>query len=390
MKSIESLISRIRPDVTDSLDTTTQLETLGYNRYRVKRDFKLKTTFELGRDLFRIMPKRSFLPNLQPSSSPLLRQLLIFVGLVLTFIASPKIWPLMVLLVWSLISHPLLEQARAEERKTFARLFTIIFISGLLLIILSNVLAPIDLQTNALLLFWWNLGLSLWRPPKIYWRLLLILLGVLSLVSPALATIGLLAFSLMFIPALRSPKASTLKYLNDHLWMLLPTIFYALGIAYLLGNLMTSSKLWLGFLVLTTIFFLSEWLERSLIYSLQKFLWSSHSREDYHAKIFSSLGFWGQILLVLGFVAVLLVLKFFNLSLHPLLPFALLGWTMGLGLILLRLEQLFLVATGFAVAALVVFLGFPFWLVMLGLVLIFLTGMMLIIMRVEGSSTSIF
>ena len=142
MKSIESLISRIRPDVTDSLDTTTQLETLGYNRYRAKRDFNLKNTFELGRDLFRIVPKRSFLPSLQPSPSPLLRQLMIFLGLVVTFIASPEMWPLSVLLVWSLISHPLLEQARAEERKTFSRLFSIIFISGLLLIILCQFVCP--------------------------------------------------------------------------------------------------------------------------------------------------------------------------------------------------------------------------------------------------------
>ena len=210
------------------------------------------------------------------------------------------------------------------------------------------------------------------------------------MVSPALATLGLLVYGLLFVPALDLPKASTMRFLKGHLWMVIPTILYALGIAYLLGHLIASStQVWLGLLLLTAIVFFSEWLERSLVYNLQKLLWNSHNREDYHAKIFSSLGFWGQILLVLGFIAILLVLKFFNPSWLPLWHFILLGWSMGLGLFLLRLEQHFLVATGFALTALLVILGFPFWLVMLGLVLIFLTGMMLIIMRVEGSSTSI-
>ncbi len=391
-QSLEALIARIRPDVTDALDTTTQLETLGYNRYRVKRDFNFRNTFELGQELFRLLPKRGFFPNLQATPMPLLRHLLVFLGMLLSLsTSSPLVWAgFMALFAWSLIFSRLLGQAHTE-RKTFARLFTLALLSGLALIILSSLVTAIDLKDIALLLFWWNLNLCFWQQPKIYWRLfLLLVLGALIFFWPIIGLITLLAFALFFLPQLDLPKASTWQYLKDNLLGLVVTALYALGQAYIVWYLVTSSSHpWINLVLLTGIVLASEWLEHSLMGTLRNLLWNSKNREDYHAHLLSSLRFWGQVTLILISIIILLAINVFGST--PILEvgFAWLGLSIGLSFILLKLEQLFLVAVGFVIAAFLIFLGFLLWLVMLGLVLIFLTGMMLIIMRVEGSSISI-
>jgi hypothetical protein len=390
--TLETLLARIRPDVTDALDTTTQLETLGYNRYRVKRDFNFKNTFELGKELFRLLPKRGFFPSLLATPIPLLRYLLIFLGVLLSLATSSPFLDvgLMALFTWSLIFSRLLGQATIESKKTYSRLFTLALLSGLLLIILSS-LNKINLKDIALLLFWWNLNLSFWQQPKIYWRLFLLLaLGAFIFISPIILLIALLAFSLFFLPQLDLPKPSTWQYLKDNLWGLLLTALYALGQAYILWYLVKSSAHpWNNLLLLTGIVLASEWLETSLIDTLRNLLWNSKNREDYHERLLSSIRFWGQMTLILISVGILLALKVFATLPLLSLGFALLGLSIGLSFILLRLEQLFLVAIGFMIAAFLVFLGFPLWIVMLGLILIFSTGMMLLIMRVESSSISI-
>jgi hypothetical protein len=386
---LESLISRIRPDVTDALDTTTQLETLGYNRHRTRHEFAANNTFELGKALFSILPKQGFFPKLQATPIPYLRYLLIVLGILLSLGSSPPLSGFMILLAWSLVFSRLLGQATSESKKTYDRLFTLALLSGLLLMSLDHLINPKLPKDIALLLFWWNLNLSFWQRSKIYWLFSLLLLGMLSLIWPTLALLGLLAFSLLFLPKLNLPKASTWSYLKEHTGGLLLTILYALAQAYLLWHVITHAAPWWSVLILTGAILISEWLEHSFSHHLKVLLWSSKNREDYHARLFSSLGFWGQVALVVLFIAALMVLRGFKLIDLSMLNVALLAITIGSSFLLLRLEQLFFVAIGFAIAGLLVFLGFPLWPVMLGLLIIFLVGMMLIIMRVEASGISI-
>jgi hypothetical protein len=389
--NLESLIPKIRPDVADWLDTTTQLETLGYNRYRSKRLFDLDSTFELGQQLFKIIPKQRFLPTLKSSSKPLLKHALIIVGMSLLAISNPTQWfGFLALFCWTVVFGQLFSQILDASKTAFGRLYTLAWISGVLLIAMAHFIQPLEFKTLCLLLVWCWTSLSFWKTPRSHWHFfVLLLLAGLSLFWTHLGLVLLLAFGLVFAHRLEQPKQSTWNYLKDQSWDLLFWFMYGLGQAYLLWSVLSSPRPWPGLIALGLIVLISEWLESVSIDELKHLLWHSRNREDYHARLFSSLGFWIQIMLLVALIATLLIAKTMTFIPLPVLGASFLGLAIGLSFFLLRLEESMFVAFGFFIATLLVFFGLPLWLVMLGLVLFFLTGMMLIIMRVERAGLSI-
>lgn len=392
MKKLESLLGQIRPDVTDALDVTTQLETLGYNHQRVQQHFELRNTFELGRQLFKIIPKRGFFPSPQTRPWPWAAYLLVVVGIGLALSISLGSWiKLMTLFIWSFVFCSLLNQNRNLPKKNQRRLFSLALIVGLGLIILGYVLWPGNPTFNARLLFWWLLNLRLWHQPSPTWHLApLLLLGALSFLWPAGSIGMILVLSLLFWPNLTWPKSSTWYYLRPQLKSLGLHFIYAVAQALLISYLVYSTATpWLGLGIIGTIILTSEWLERTFTGTMQRLLWSSKTREDYHAQLFSSLSVWIQVFLVLVFLVSLVSLRLFNLTDLSFIHFALLGLATGLSLFLFKLKRHLLVTSGVSLAAGLAWLGLPFWIVMFGLIIIFLTGMMLFIMRVERSGLAI-
>jgi hypothetical protein len=393
-QSLEHLAARIRADVTDTYDVATQLETLGINPRRAKRRYGYASVFDLAHELFRFVNPHITFPTVKPLRFPLFRHLAIIVSLILSLLDS-SLYPwisLAAMLVWSIVFSRLLGQTKADsENKTYARIFTLAYLCGLLLIAGWALFTTPNSSHLKVLLLWWNLNLAFWQPKVSYWRVLLTLcFAALGLVYPWIGITALLALGCAYFSALKRPTISTWHYIKIHRWGLIFTTLYALAQAVLIGTLFKNFQpSAIGIIMLSLIVLAAEWLEGSLKHTLVNHLWSSTNREDYHARLLGLLRFWGQLLGLVVLVVMVIVLQLYLPFYKPLLNVVLLGVALGLSIVLLGFEQLVTVSLTLAVGAFLVFSGIPFMAVMIGIIAIFLTGMMLLITRVEEYAASI-
>jgi hypothetical protein len=213
------------------------------------------------------------------------------------------------------------------------------------------------------------------------------ILGVFAFFIPPLASLLLLLLAaiLLFAPFLARPKASTFSYLASRLHFFLLPMLLGLGQSILLLHIFPSAQHPLAGLALIVVTVLAaSWLETSFKRSVANALWKAKSNEEFQARVFRSLGFIFRVLATISFLALLVMLQLvWPLYSATLLPFMLLGMALAFSLLLVGFQDIFLPATAFIIAALLVLAGFPFMGVVIALTAVLGLGVVLYITKVE-------
>jgi hypothetical protein len=385
-------------NAADPFELAAQLESLGYNRYRVEREFGLRTTFDLAERLFALTPRRPRLAVVHHSvASPLGWQLATFAQLALSLLAywlfgvSPNYLELVWLLPWTLGGTYVLKQLETADLNTKKRSFTLLLLVGLVGGAGTFYFSKPSALEATLGLLWWQLPVTFWLnafvPPQ---RLRHYVAGILAgfiFFMPPLADFALvfLAALLLFAPFLARPKASTFQYLLSRLHFFVLPALLGLGQSLLLLQIFPSTAHPLaGFILIVVTVFASSWFGTSFKRSVATALWKAKSSEAFQARVFRSLGFIGRIFIIVAFLGLLvalnLLLPFYSVTL---LPFMLLALAISLSLLLYSFNDVFLPSTAFIIASLLVLTGFSFIPVVTALTAILGIGVVLYITRVE-------
>ncbi len=401
-------------NAADPFELAAQLESLGYNRYRVTREFGFRTTFELAEKLFAITPRRPRLltPPLN-IASPFWWHVVLLLGFFLTVLhykglhyavlqqatilaVSPHYALYAWLLTWTVGGSYFLRHLEDADAKTKRRVFTLLLgvgfvgVLGLLYWLGAGGLESSLIET-ALALFWWQLPATFWLDTftarqRLRHFIPLVLL-VFAFFTPPLASclLLLLAAGLLLAPFLSWPKASTLSYLADHAQVLLLPTLLGLGQSLLLLQVLRSSPYPVqGLLfILLTVFaagYLAYFFKRSVAVAL----WEAKSSKEFQVRVFRSLEFAARVLIIAAFLALLV---FLNILLPiysaAFLPFTLLALAFSFSFILLAFNDVFLPATAFIIASLLVLAGIAFYPVVIALTAVLGLGVVLYITKVE-------
>jgi hypothetical protein len=385
-------------NATDSFELAAQLESLGYNRYRVSHEFGLRTTFDLAEKLFALTPRRPrFLTPSYRVASPFWWHLTTSCALVLTFFlyAAAPLTPHYALYVWlfgwAMGGTFFFNRAPDADTKTKKRVFTLLMgigFTGTVLLLYWLGAGPLE---TALGLLWWQLPASFWlgtfTSPHHLRHFIPLILAVFAFFIPPVAVCVLLFMSalLLFAPYLGWPKASTFSYVREHVQIfLLPTLL-GLGQGLLLSSILRSAAYPVpGVLFIVFTVFATGYLELFFKCSVAAALWEAKSSEEFQAMVFRSLGFYVRILIIAMFLALLLLLNILlPLYSAAFLPFILLALAFSLGFLLLGFNDVFLPATSFMTASLLVLAGIPFTPVVIALTAVLGFGVVLYIAKVE-------
>jgi hypothetical protein len=385
-------------NATDEFDLAAQLESLGYNRYRVKREFGLRNTFELAERLFALTPRRPRLTTTQHSvTSPFWWQLATLVALALSFVLyrafelTPHYLMFAWLLVWTSTGQYVMNNLETADFNTKKRIFTLLLVTGLLGLAVTLYALQTTFLETAIGLLWWQLPATFWlsnlAPHQRLRHFVVSILAVFALFIPPLASVVLLLLAaiLLFAPFLARPRQSTFQYLT-HSWqaVMLPALL-GLGQSILLLRLFANTEHSLGGLALIVVIVLAvSWLETSFKRSVAEALWKTKSRQEFQASVFRSLGFLLRLFILSLFLGLLVL---FNLLLPlystTLLPFIVLAFALAFSLLLLGFNDVFLPATAFIIASLLTLAGISFLWVVTALTAILAFGVVLYITKVE-------
>jgi hypothetical protein len=410
-------------NAADPFELAAQLESLGYNRYRVTREFGLRTTFELAEQLFEVTPRRPRLAVPKHNvTSPFWWQAATVVAFILSvllyqhFEVAPNYFMFAFLLSWTFGGTQLLKALTPTDLNTKKRTFTLLLGVGLLGVLtalgipsLLNAFRFVDtppafqttLLHGALGLLWWQLPATFWlgtlepqqansqplAPQQRLRHFVVSSLAVFAFFLPPFASILLffLAALLLFAPFLARPKASTLTYLAKQWPFFALPALWGLGQSVLLLYLLPSSQHPLaGLFVIIVTVLATGWLETSFKRSVARALWKAKSSEEFQRNVFRSFGFFLRLLSVIAFLSVLvslhLLLPLYGITL---LPFILLALAFSLSYLLVGFNDIFLPATTCSIASLLVFSGFPFNGVVIALTAVLSIGVVLYITKVE-------
>jgi hypothetical protein len=385
-------------NAADPFELAAQLESLGYNRYRVKREFGLRNTFELAERLFALTPRRPRLIVAPPKvASPFWWQFATLVALTLSLLLysaatiTPNDGMFAWLLVWTMTGHYLTNNLETADFNTKKRIFTLLLVVGFVGLAITLYAVRATFLEAAIGLLWWQLPATFWlstfAPRQRLRPLVVSILAGFAFFIPPLASLGLLlcAALLLFAPFLARPRATTFQYLS-HRWhaAAFPALL-GLGQSILLLHLFSNAEHPLAGLALIVITVLAaSWLETSFKRSVARALWRTKSREELRANLFRSLSFFLRLLIIILFLG---LLALFNLLLPlystSLLPFMVLAFALAFSLLLLGFGDVFLPATGFIIASLLVLAGIPFLGVVTALTAILALGVVLYITKVE-------
>ncbi len=385
-------------NAADPFELAAQLESLGYSRYRVSREFGLHTTFELAERLFALTPRRPQLATSRHSvASPFWWQLAITVALALSlllyrgFEGTPNDLMFAWLLTWTLSGTYFMRGLGSADLATKKRVFTLLLSLGLLGVGVSVYFVKPDALEATLGLVWWQLPATFWlsvfAPPQRLGHFVASLLAVFAFFMPPLASAALvfLAALLLFVPFLALPKVSTFRFLVKN-WppLVLPALL-GLGQSFLLLQVFPSSAHpTAGLAIIVTTLLVTSWLETSFKRSVAKALWEARSSEEFQDNIFRSLGFSLRLLTILAFLAALVLLNLLLPSYSAaLLPCMILALALAFSLLLLGFNDVFLPATAFIIASLLLFAGLPFLPVVIALTALLGIAVVLYITKVE-------
>jgi hypothetical protein len=385
-------------NATDPFELAAQLESLGYNRYRVKREFGLRNTFELAERLFALTPRRPRLATTQHSvASPFWWQFATLVALALSLLlySSSDITPHYAmfawLLTWTVTGHYLIRNLGTADFSTKKRIFTLLLVIGFVGLAVTAYLLQLTLLEVALGLLWWQLPATFWlsgfAPRQRLRHFVVSILAGFAFFIPPLASVVLLllAASLLFAPFLARPRETTFQYLANRWHVVAFPALLGLGQSILLLHLFPSSRYPLvGLALIVVTLLVTSWLEASFKRSVAQALWRTKSRREFQANVFRSLSFFLRLfvlLLLLGFILLFnLLLPLYTTNL---LPFIVLAFALAFSFLLLRFGDVFLAATGFTITSLLILAGIPFLSVVTALTAILALGVVLYITKVE-------
>jgi hypothetical protein len=385
-------------NAADPFELAARLESLGYNRYRVSHEFGLRTTFELAERLFALTPRRPrlFTPTTN-IASPFWWHLAILAAFALTLLlyTTSSVLPHYTLYVWlfswALGGSYLMNHLDDADTKTKWRIFTLLLAVGLLGVAVLLYVLEAGLIETLLGLLWWQLPATFWlddfAPRQRLRHFIPVILAVFAFFIPPVAgcILLLLAALLLFAPFLAFPKASTLSYLAQHVQVLLLPVLLGLGQSLLLLQVVRSSLYpvpGLSLIVLTV--FAAGYLELFFKRSVATALWEAKSSQEFQTRVFRSLSFAFRVLMIMAFLALLVLLNILlPLYSAALFPYMLLALAFSLGFLLLGFNDVFLPATAFIIASLLVLTGIPFTPVVMVLTAVLGLGVVLYITKVE-------
>jgi hypothetical protein len=164
-------------NAADPFELAAQLESLGYNRYRVNREFGLRSTFDLAERLFAITPRRPRLATPQHSvASPFLWQVASLIVLALSLLLYrflPTDFPLKSdftpnyglfawLLTWTLGGTYLMKSLEPADPKTKKRVLTLLLTVGLVGVGVAAWLNRPNFLEAVVGVLWWQLPATFW------------------------------------------------------------------------------------------------------------------------------------------------------------------------------------------------------------------------------------
>lgn len=385
-------------NAADPFDLAAQLESLGYNRYRVKREFGLRNTFELAERLFALTPRRPRLTTTQHSvASPFWWQAATLFALALSlllyqsFNVAPH--PLMFawLLIWTMTGNYLMRNLETADFNTKKRIFTLLLVIGFLGLAVALYALQATFLETAIGLLWWQLPATFWpssfAPSQRLRHFVVSILVVFALFIPPLASVVLLLLAaiLLFAPFLARPKANTFQYLATRWQAVALPALLGLGQSILLLHVFPNSKHpFAGLLLIVVTVLATSWLETSFKRSVANTLWKTKSRREFQATLFRSLSFFLRLLIIMLFLGLLVLLNLLlPLYSTTLLPFIVLAFALAFSLLLLGFNDVFLPATAFIIASLLTLAGISFLWVVTALTAILAFGVVLYITKVE-------
>jgi hypothetical protein len=390
-------------NAADPFEVAAYLEGLGYNRYRVNREFGLRTTFELAEHLFALTPRRPPLATPHHSvTSPFWWQLATLAALTLSlllyhfFFVTPNgelpnealvAW----LLTWTLGGTYFMKALETADLKTKQRSFTLLLGVGLLGVGLAVGFIRPNFLEAAIGLLWWQLPATFWlnafAPHQGLRHFVASILAVYAFFIPPVATflVLFLAALLLFIPFLSRPKRSTLTYLAKRLPAFLLPALLGLGQSFLVLRLLpTTQHPFVGLALILVTVLATSWLETAFKRSVALALWEAKSSEEFQSRVFRSLVFFLRLLMLAFFLALLvlfgLLLPDYRITLWS---FTLLAVALAFSISLLGFGDIFLPATAFMIASLLVLMGFSLIGVVIALTALLGLGVVLYITKVE-------
>ncbi len=364
----------------DIYEVAAYLESIGYNRYRVRQEFELADPFELAERLCARVPRRAALDRqgLNRSEFVWQRHLAILLTFIMTLALQSGAAPtgfeaVLWLIVWSVVGSGVVGHLTTETDRRQQSVVSALLRVGLAGLLVSVPLQGFSWTELTVSLLWWNLTGHLWAAQTHKKRLLrtclLPVAGVgavlvatalgapLPLWSGALVALGT---SLFGVPR-RNVKLlpDTWRYLVNPPRQLALLALYGGGQGFLLVSLLRSESdyLLLGTVLLAAVLLGLEWAANGLAHTLAQTLWSSTAVHVYQRRARRAAILWLLLLLL----PVLLVATHEGQIPYGAVAysFLLLGLSLGLGLTLLNLANLSLPSFAFAVAAAAVLLGFP-------------------------------
>ena len=368
----------------DPFEVAAYLESVGYNRYRVRQEFGLAGPFELAEHLYAQVPRRAPSDRLSADNAGFVWQrhlaiLLTFIAtLLLQSAAAPTgfeavLW----LIVWSVVGSGVVGHLSAEtddHQQTVIGALLGVGLAGLLVSVPVHQFSWAEVTVS---LLWWNLTGDLWSAQVRAQDQ-----GERSLLPCSLPLAGVgavLVATLMGAPLpLWSSAAVALctslfgvarrhRRLDLDAWrhlvtpprQLLLLALYGGGQGFLLVSLLQteSDYLLLGTVLLAAVLVGLEWAANGLAHVLARALWSSTTLHGYQRRARRATTLWLLVLLLpVLFIATHEGQLPYGAAVYS---FLLLGLGLGLGLTLLNLTNLSLPSFAFALTAAAVLLGFP-------------------------------
>ncbi len=381
----------ITKNATDVYEIAAHLEAIGYNGYRVKREFGMDNPFELAREIQNITPAQKTEDYFwqKTFNTMWLKQLTILLAIFATIIIQidsvPQNWLTIIwLIIWSVIGSKLVNKMHTElSLENSGRILAILSFLGFVGLVSVWALEFPSMTEATVNLLWWILTSLLWAESLLqkttYKGLILVAIAVLAILPIPLFALAflLVAVGIYFLwPMLSFPSLESWQWLAKSIQSASILIPYSFGIGLLLVDLFqTHSKhILIAGGILIVMSFASEWLVIWLRDKLADSLWSSKSNDEYISRtnvITITIG------LLLAFAALtILIFSVFSTSLSLTITvahFILYGLSLSFSLILLSLDNVLYLSIGFSIVVVLMFLG-----VALSIVLILLPVMLTI------------
>jgi len=367
----------ITKNATDVYEIAAHLEAIGYNSYRVKREFGLNNPFELANAIQNITPSQKSEEYFWQKTfdTMWLRQLTILLAIMATIIlqlkSTPNNWLTIVwLIIWSVIGSKLVNKLNAElALEASGKILAVLSAWGLVGLVSVWALRLPSLPEATVNLLWWALTSLLWAESlskeNTYKGLVLVALAFLAILPIPIPLVMLLLFAagIFFLwPVCSFPSLESWQWLAKSISSVSLLLPYGFGIGLLLVELFqrhTKYSLIAG-AILIIMSFASEWLVIWLRDRLANSLWLSKSNEEYVSRTKIVAIAIGVLLLASAFT----ILIFSLISNDPGLTttvahFILYGLSLSFALILLSLDNVLFLSLSFLIVLVLMFVGLP-------------------------------